>query len=268
MLRKLLLSVCRLCTCVWAFLLAAPAAQAQKPLIYLHVAKPAGPLVFNSVKEFKSILAPLQEKLQANGYRVVTQPDTLRQLLTQFPDVRFLYADVLCDQTAASEGGLIFAVRDTLNKPWYVIRERPRALKETQKAYVSAAQEVAEKMPATFTPRFGHDAPATQGPQFMTYDAFYFPSYLYPVLRAASVRQQLKQGGVLELTIHIDEMGFATLKSVDGPLTLDAAARQLLEAALRDTPPWGPALVNGRRTAVDFHTKIGRGNTPNPAAEE
>ena len=102
----------------------------------------------------------------------------------------------------------------------------------------------------------------------MTYDTFDFPSYLYPVLRTASVRQQLKQGGVLELTIHIDEMGFATLKSVDGQLTLDAATRQMLEAALQNTPPWGPALVNGRRTAVDFHTKIGRGNMPQPAAGE
>lgn len=204
------------------------------------------------------MLAPLQEKLQASGYRVVIHADTLRRLLALPTAPQFLYADVVCYQWAGSFPTVMFAVRDNGNKPWFTASESTTMFISQQKALSSAARHLADRLPATFTARFGTDAPVNRGPQFMAYDNFYFVSYLESVLATAPLRQQLKQGASLELTLHIDELGFATLKSVGNQLTLDAATQQALEAAIRTTPPWGPAYQNGHRTAVDFQTTIER----------
>jgi hypothetical protein len=252
------LSLFRLWIVGLVLLALAQPAQAQKPLLYLCVATPAGPLLANFSKDFSSVVAPLQQKLQSNGYHVVTHPDTLRQLLKQPAAPRFLYADVVCYQWAGSFPTVVFAVRDSLNKPWFTASESTTMFISQQKALSTAARHLAERLPTTFTARFGTEKPVDRGPQFIAYDNFQFTNYLETVLYTAPLRQQLKQGAALKLTLHIDELGLASLKSVGDQFTLDTATQLALETAIRNTPPWGPAYQNGRRTAVDFQTTIER----------
>ncbi|MBC6699860.1 hypothetical protein [Hymenobacter sp. BT190] len=265
MLQKLLTG--STCVFIWALLLGAQPALAQKPLLYLHLAKPGGPLLVSIVKDSASVLDPLRQKLQANGYQVVTNPDTLRKSLGHSPNRPFLYADVVCFQIAGSNPTVIFAVRDTLNKPWFTASEVVRMFVSPQKAYGSAAEYLAKKLPIAFTPRFGHAAATNQGPQFMSYDNFQFINYLEPALLMSPLRQQLKKGDTVKLTIHVDELGVATLQNAESQVPLDAAIRRALDQAVQDTPPWGPALINGRRTASDFQLTVGRGNKLKPVQE-
>ncbi|RFP63369.1 hypothetical protein D0N36_19750 [Hymenobacter lapidiphilus] len=231
-------------------------AQAQKPLLYLTVSNPTRPLLNSPLPDIEPITAIFEERLQANGYRVVTQPDTLRRLLAQPEALGFLYADVLCYHQAGGFPTVVFAVRDTLNAPWFIIRESTKLFLAQSKGFSSAAQYVADKLPAIFTSRFAEtpDLP-DRVPQFMAYDNFQFTTYLDGVLYTKSLRQQLKQGAALELDIQVDELGVATLQKIGSQLILDAPTRQLLEAAIRNTPPWAPALRNGRRTATVIHLK-------------
>ena len=101
----------------------------------------------------------------------------------------------------------------------------------------------------------------------MAYDNFQFTNYLEPALLMSPLRQQLKKGATVKLTVHVDELGIATLQNAESQALLDAAIRRTLEQAVQNTPPWGPALVNGRRTAVDIQMTIGRGNMPKAVEE-
>ena len=237
-------------------LLPALTAQAQKPLLYLTISNPTSPLLNSPLPDTAPIAAIFEQRLQANGYRVVTRPDTLRRLLAQPAGPGFLYADVVCYHQAGGFPTVVFAVRDTLNAPWFIIRESTKIFLAQSKGFSSAAQYLADKLPAIFTPRFAEtpDLP-DRAPQFMAYDNFHFTTYLDGVLYTKSLRQQLKQGAELELDIQVDELGVATLHKIGSQLTFDTPTRQMLEAAIRNTPPWAPALRNGRRTAAVIHLK-------------
>lgn len=242
------------------FALLASEAHAQRPVVYLSVSNPAGPLLVNSTKDFSAVLAPLRQRLQSNGYRVTTARDTLAQLLTQRAGFPFLYADVVCYQQAGSFPTVTFAVRDTLNHVWFAASESTALFGSQQGAFGGAAKRVAAKMPATFVAKPAGIAPTDRAPQFMAYDDFQFTQYLEKVLTAAPIRQQLKRGATLELALAVDALGFARVNAIGGQLTLDEAGRQALESAVRNTPPWGPAYQNGRRTTATLQTVIGRGH--------
>ncbi|TGE16115.1 hypothetical protein [Hymenobacter elongatus] len=224
------------------------------------MSNPAGPLLINATKDFGPVLAPLRQKLQAQGYRVITEPDTLRQLLEKPSAPRFLYADIVCYQWAGNFPTVVFAVRDSLNVPLFVKSESTTLFLSQQKAYSSAASRMADELP--ISPTAPAPAPSTllanRAPQFVAYDTFGFVNYVESVLTTAPLRQQLKRGSVLALDLRIDALGFATLQAVGNQLALDSSARRALEAAVRNTPPWCPAYQNGRRTAVDVHTSLGR----------
>ena len=253
-----------LCYCfqillIGALLLLAPRAQAQKPLIYLSISNPTDSVLPNSAEDFEPILAPFRQKMEFSGYRVITQPDTLRQLLAQPDAPPYLYADIVCYQRPGGYPTIVFGVRDTLNVPWFTISESTRVFLSQLKGFSNAANYLAGKLPATFVARFGPSTPSIdRAPQFMAYDNIGFPAYLEQALLSKSIRQQLSQGTALELEIHIDDLGIATLQTVRGSLILDEHSLQLLQAAVRATPPWGPAYQNGRRK--DVTTYFGRKN--------
>lgn len=267
MIRKLLTSAFRLLLFVASLALAIQPAQAQKPLLYLHVAKPGGLLLVTTMKDSSSVLGPLRKKLQDNGYQVVIHSDSLRKILSLTPRRPFLYADVVCFQIAGSNPTVIFAVRDTLNKPWFTAYEVTRLFVSPQKAFGSAAEYLAKKLPAAFTPQPGRAVSGNQGAQFMSYDNFQFINYLEPALLMSPLRQQLKKGATVKLSVHVDELGLATLQTAESQAPLDAAIRRALEQAVLNTPPWGPALVSGHRAAFDFQLTIGRGSMPKSVKE-